>query len=145
MLKGYVLTLGLFMDSESKEFSFCLNQCRTWRLRLHWLNLVDLRQTKRDFFFFFFYTCIYIAHKDNKSNLDYSCETGMVYPPEGLFYIEMDQAPPGKLGVKASHCLICGGSGNVLFPFFCFLLFAGIISGDVSDKADIWQLQCRCR
>lgn len=48
MLKGYIWTLGFFMDSESKEFSFCLNQCGTWRL--HWLNLVDLRQTKRAFF-----------------------------------------------------------------------------------------------
>uniref|UniRef100_A0A3Q3F1E2 Phosphoinositide-3-kinase regulatory subunit 3 n=1 Tax=Labrus bergylta TaxID=56723 RepID=A0A3Q3F1E2_9LABR len=28
------------------------------------------------------------------SNLDYFFETGMVYPSEGLFYIEMDQAPP---------------------------------------------------
>lgn len=44
-------------------------------------------------------TCIFLR-KDN-SNLEYSFETGMVYPPEGLFYIEMDPAPPGKSGLKA--------------------------------------------
>lgn len=37
--------------------------------------------------------------------------TGMVYPSEGLFYIEMDQTPPGKLGLKGafvSSICVCG-------------------------------------
>uniref|UniRef100_A0A3B5LGU5 SH2 domain-containing protein n=1 Tax=Xiphophorus couchianus TaxID=32473 RepID=A0A3B5LGU5_9TELE len=40
--------------------------------------------------------------KENKCNWDYCRKTGMVYPPEGLFYIEMDQAPPGKSGINYS-------------------------------------------
>ncbi len=36
----------------------------------------------------------------------------MVYPPEGLFYIEMDQAPPGKLGLKAAIVWSAGGRRN---------------------------------
>lgn len=39
--------------------------------------------------------CIFYAQKQRQP--PGLLETGMVYPPEGLFYIEMDQAPPGKL------------------------------------------------
>lgn len=49
----------------------------------------------------------------------------MVYPSEGLFYIEMDQTPPGKLGLKAafvwSPCAsvrVFKDSGRLSAPLF---------------------------
>lgn len=48
----------------------------------------------------------------------------MVYPPEGLFYIEMDQSPPGKLGLKSAIVWSAGGSGNLLFAFLLLLFIS---------------------
>lgn len=73
--------------------------------------VLNFRQKKRVFSFLFFSNIF--CRKDSNINLEYSFESGMVYPSEGLFYIEMDQAPPGKLGLKAAIvCSAVGGEGG---------------------------------
>lgn len=84
------------------------------------------------------------TRKNDNSILDYSFDTGMVYPPEGLFYIEMDQAPPGKLGLKAA--IVWSVERGVLVErrFIPFLLpsIAGIVMYSVCNKVDIWHKCC---
>lgn len=83
------------------------------------------------YYYYFAQTC-----EDNSGNLDYSSETGMIYPPEGLFYIEMDQAP-GKLGLKPAIIWSAGGRGAFYqCPAFFFLFSYRLIS---VSKADIWE------
>lgn len=60
----------------------------------------------------------------------------MVYPPEGLFYIEMDQAPPGKLGLKAAIVWFVGGR-NVSKTAFAIFPACAIISSNACYKVDI--------
>lgn len=117
-------TAGLWDVSwtRNRRRFFCPHLCRTWRLRMHWLNLP---QKKRAFFF--------ITLKD--SNLDYSFETGMVYPPEGLFYIEMDQAAPGKF--KGSHCLFLYIRGGESKKHILLSPLAAIMLRNICNKADI--------
>lgn len=79
--------------------------------------------------------------KITTTNLDYSFETGMVNPPEGLFYIEMDQAPPGR--VEAVIVCSAGGSGELLFicSFLLSLATYYLIAG---LKLTLSQMLCRC-
>lgn len=63
----------------------------------------------------------------------------MIYPPEGLFYIEMDQAP-GKLGLKPAIIWSAGGRGAFYQCPAFFFFFSYLLVKLTSEK-----IMCRCR
>ncbi|XP_027875382.1 phosphatidylinositol 3-kinase regulatory subunit gamma-like isoform X1 [Xiphophorus couchianus] len=67
--------------------------------------------------------------KENKCNWDYCRKTGMVYPPEGLFYIEMDQAPPALPPRSTKPTM---NNNNCLSPPVCSLQDAEWYWGDIT-------------
>lgn len=120
----YRLTIGIFIKSADRiyvdfgcfmkpdyslGFYFRRINFRMYRLIWNWSsrNSVPWRRNKGAIFRPFVFIYFFFILRDNNGKLDYSCETGMIYPPEGLFYIEMDPAPPGNTNY-CSHCLSFG-------------------------------------
>lgn len=52
MLRKHIWTLGCFLESQSRDFSFCLNLCRTWRL--HWSRFTCGKKKRALFFLIIF-------------------------------------------------------------------------------------------